>query len=353
MSTRKKLIGILWFILVVITLLSCWLGAYSLTSWFYNWMNTKPPELYRHIITSFVGFIIWGLIVSLIGHFIRNRNDVFHQMIDAMRRIAKGDFNVSIDSSRAGDFGELVESVNHMAVQLGQMESMRQEFISNVSHEIQSPLLSIGGFAKALQREELNPVDRKRYLEIIETECRRLSKLSDNLLKLTSLESGHHPFEPREYRLDKQLRDLILVTEPQWSAKDIEMVAELEEIAIQGDEEQLSQVWINLLHNSIKFTPVGGTVTVKLVAVPGGGAEAVITDTGIGMEPEEREQIFDRFYKADKARNRGAGGSGLGLAIVRNILDKHQGSIRVESEPGEGTAMTVTLPDAVKSGGLL
>lgn len=344
MSKKRKLAGIFWIIVVITTLLVCWLGAYSLTAWFYGWIGAEPRELYRHMITSCVGFIFWGLIIGLVGRYIRRHNDVFSQMIDAMRRIANGDFNVSIDSSRAGDFTELIDSVNHMAVQLGQMEAMRQEFISNVSHEIQSPLLSIGGFARALQREDLTASEHKRYLQIIETECRRLSKLSDNLLKLTSLESGHHPFELREYRLDKQLRNLILLTEPQWSAKDIEMVAELEEIRVQADEELLSQVWINLLHNSIKFTPEGGTVTVTLSTAPEGGAQVVIADTGIGLDEEAREHIFERFYKADKSRNRGAGGSGLGLAIVRNILDKHQASIRVESEPGQGTSMIVTLP---------
>lgn len=340
----KFVLGALW---VITVLLLCWAGSYYLTEWLYRKLGWELIEVFRQLISSFVGFLFFGTVMSIAGRFIRSKErDFFLLMIDAMKRMAKGDFNVSVDRSRAnGMFTVLVDSVNHMAVELGQMEEMRQEFISNVSHEIQSPLASIGGFARALHKEELSQADRRHYLEIIETECKRLSKLSDNLLKLTSLESGHHPFDKKPYRLDKQLQSLILLTEPQWSAKDIDMMAELAEATVAADEELLSQVWINLLHNSIKFTPEGGAITVRVRPLPEGGAEVSVTDTGAGMSAEDKEHIFERFYKADKSRNRGQGGSGLGLAIVRNILDKHKGTIQVDSGPGQGTTMTVRLPE--------
>jgi two-component system, OmpR family, phosphate regulon sensor histidine kinase PhoR len=324
----------------------CWTAAFYVSEWLYRVTGFEPSDLVSQLIAGFGGFFIFGVLISIIGRFIRSKEkDLFIRLIEAMKRISKGDFNVAIDVQGApGVFTELVDGMNHMAVELGQMEQMRQEFISNVSHEIQSPLASIGGFARALQKEEISGDTRRHYLEIIETECKRLSKLSDNLLKLTSLESGHHPFERKACRLDKQLKGLILLTEPQWSGKNIEMIAELEEVTAIGDEELLSQVWINLLHNSVKFTPEGGSITVRLRHGEGGGAVVEIADTGSGMSSEDREHIFERFYKADKSRNRSLGGSGLGLAIVRNILDKHKADIRVDSEPGQGTTMTVKLP---------
>jgi len=324
----------------------CWVAAFYITSWAYGKLGVAPPELLRQVLTAAVGFVLWGQTMAIVGRFMQP-HQMEKQMIDAIRRMSKGEFNVSVVNRFGpgrGVLAELVDSINHMAVELGQMEKMRQEFISNVSHEIQSPLASIGGFAHALLHEELSPEERRRYLSIIQTESKRLSKLSDNLLKLTSLESEHHPFEPKPYRLDKQLRGLILLAEPQWTEKNIEMTADLDEVTVEADEELMSQVWINLIHNSIKFTPGGGSVHIRLRPGWSGGAEVSIADTGIGIPEEDQIHMFERFFKADRSRTRSAGGSGLGLAIVKNIVDKHQGTIRVSSMPGEGTTMTVMLP---------
>ena len=135
--------------------------------------------------------------------------------------MSKGNFTVNINKRHKiqGQYGELVDSIYDMASELSQVEQMRQAFISNVSHEIQSPLTSIRGFARALQQEDLETEQRRHYYSIIETESLRLSKISDNLLKLTSLESDQHPFEPKLYRLDKQIRRMILACEPQWVEK--------------------------------------------------------------------------------------------------------------------------------------
>jgi two-component system, OmpR family, phosphate regulon sensor histidine kinase PhoR len=226
---------------------------------------------------------------------------------------------------------------------LGQMENMRQEFISNVSHEIQSPLTSIRGFAQALRDDQLSPAERHHYLEIIETESKRLSRLTDDLLKLSSLDAEQVKFEPQPYRLDKQIRSVILTCEPQWRDKSIEVEASLDEITINADADLLNQVWMNLLHNSIKFTPASGAISVSLHP-QGERVEFRIADSGIGISPEEQVHIFERFYKADKSRTRSAGGSGLGLAIVKKIVDLHHGTIDLASEVGKGTTFTISLP---------
>lgn len=276
--------------------------------------------------------------------------DFLQSLNNALIQIAKGNFDVKITLPSTDDehakwnpFNELAQNIHHMAGELNEMERMRQEFVSNVSHEIQSPLTSISGFARALQEGELDKEEGRHYLDIIEMESKRLSKLSDNLLKLTSLESEHHPFEPTHYRLDKQLRNIVLSCEPQWVKKSIDMDISLKEVTVKADEDLMSQVWMNLLGNAIKFTPNGGTIGVRL-SQQGNDVVASISDTGIGMDEEERSHIFERFYKADKSRNRAIGGSGLGLSIVKKIIDMHEGEINVKSKKGEGTEMVVTLP---------
>ncbi|WP_233146985.1 sensor histidine kinase [Paenibacillus selenitireducens] len=312
-------------------------------------LQQATPSLFHDYGRQLVTILVDLVLLFFIGLLMRVRGEpqqfiIMRSIIDALRRIAKGDFSVNLDINRNfRGFGILAESVNSMAVELGQMEQMRQEFISNVSHEIQSPLHSISGFARAMHNDALTKEERTHYLDIIETESRRLSKLSDNLLKLTSLESSSYPFETKRYRLDRQLRNLVLALEPHWLGKSIEIDITLEETFIVADEDGLSQVWVNLISNAIKFTPVGGTIGIDLRQHD---QQAIITvkDDGIGIADEDQAHIFERFYKADKARNRALGGSGLGLSIVKKILDMHHGEIAVHSRVGEGSTFVVLLP---------
>jgi two-component system, OmpR family, phosphate regulon sensor histidine kinase PhoR len=263
----------------------------------------------------------------------------------AMEQIAKGDFQVRVSPPIGGNLlmDALTDSVNQMAVELNQMEHMRQEFIANVSHEIQSPLTSICGFAQALHDEYLSASDRDHYLSIIEIESGRLSRMADNMLRLATLEEETVTIESKPYRLDKQVRTLILAAEPLWVDKSIDIDAALDDIVICGDEELLGQVWSNLLRNSIKFTPSGGKITVQ-VCRQGDAITCRFADTGIGISEEEQAHVFERFYKADQARERSYEGSGLGLAIARKIVELHHGTIALASQPGAGTTFTVSLP---------
>lgn len=326
--------------------------AYWSTSQVFNLTESEWPEYGRQMLNWFLGILIIALTAVLVGWITRPRQiAVWNEMKDALMRIAKGDFDVALNQNNRyeGQIGEFVESINHMAQELKQVELLRQEFISNVSHEIQSPLTSIRGFAAALRNDELPLEERKHYLSIIETEATRLSKLSDNLLKLTSLESDHHPFEPRSYRLDKQLRELVQACEPQWMEKGLEIELELPKTTIVADEDLLSQVWVNLLHNAIKFTPAGGCLKVTLELGQRQGREVdhvtvTVKDSGIGMSPEDQKRIFERFYKGDKSRTRTTAGSGLGLSIAKKIVELHHGDIRVDSRLSAGSAFMVTMP---------
>lgn len=348
MKIKEIAQNVLGIILTLILLIGCFSAAFFLTSFFYANIGQAPCALLAQVINSLLGLIMASIIVKIGLQFDQHTTGLFDSIIKAQKKISGGDFNVSMDKNTEGlgPFGELVESVNNMALELSQMEKMRQEFISNVSHEIQSPLTSIRGFAQALRNNQLSSENRLHYLNIIETESMRLSKLSDNLLRLASLEADTIRLEPRAYRMDKQLRSIVLACEPQWSDKNIIMDVSLEEIQIKADEDMMNQVWINLIHNSLKFTSEGGIVRVDLHQ-QGDIIEFLISDTGIGIADEDQSHVFERFYKANKSRKPSIKGSGLGLSIVKKIVEMHHGTIDVQSKLGTGTTFTVSLPSGL------
>ncbi|PEB04558.1 two-component sensor histidine kinase [Bacillus cereus] len=345
---KVKILKIIGAVLALFSFLTIiWSIAFYVSSSVINALEIQVSPFVTFLISDMVGFVFIVLIWVLIGVLMRpKREAMIWTIIEPIQKIAKGDFSVKIRNEEKydGEIGVLVKSINDMTDELNAMEKMRQEFVSNVSHEIQSPLTSIKGFARALQDNNLSEEKREHYLTIIETETTRLSKLSQNLLKLTLLESEEYTPERATYRLDQQLKQIVLNSEPLWAEKEIELELNLEKVHITADQESMSQVWINLIHNSIKFTPNGGTITIQLKEYEK-VVEVRIRDSGIGISKEQKQHIFERFYKADSSRNRVYGGSGLGLAIVKKVLDLHRGEIKVESEEGSGTEFIVRIPN--------
>lgn len=345
---KVKILKIIGAVLALFSFLTIiWSIAFYVSSSVINALEIQVSPFVTFLISDMVGFVFIVLIWVLIGVLMRpKREAMIWTIIEPIQKIAKGDFSVKIRNEEKydGEIGVLVKSINDMTDELNAMEKMRQEFVSNVSHEIQSPLTSIKGFARALQDNNLSEEKREHYLTIIETETTRLSKLSQNLLKLTLLESEEYTPERVTYRLDQQLKQIVLNSEPLWAEKEIELELNLEKVHITADQESMSQVWINLIHNSIKFTPNGGTITIQLKEYEK-VVEVRIRDSGIGISKEQKQHIFERFYKVDSSRNRAYGGSGLGLAIVKKVLDLHQGEIKVESEEGKGTEFIVCIPN--------
>ncbi|PFQ45626.1 two-component sensor histidine kinase [Bacillus cereus] len=346
--SKLKMLKVFGAVLALFSFLTIiWSIAFYVATSILNALDVNVSPFVAFLISDMVGFVFIILIWTLIGILMRpKREAMIWTIIEPIQKIAKGDFSVKIRNEEKydGEIGVLVKSINDMTDELNAMEKMRQEFVSNVSHEIQSPLTSIKGFARALQDDNLSEEKRKHYLTIIETETTRLSKLSQNLLKLTLLESEEYVPERVTYRLDQQLKQIVLNSEPLWAEKEIELELDLEKVHVIADQESMSQVWINFIHNSIKFTPSGGTITIQLKEHET-VVEVRIRDSGIGISEEQKQHIFERFYKADSSRNRAYGGSGLGLAIVKKVLDLHQGEIKVESEEGNGTEFIVRIPN--------
>jgi signal transduction histidine kinase len=320
-----------------------WTLAFYLTAPAFSALSHPVPELVIQLTNSLLGVALM-VATMFVGNklFGWSESGPFRPIIDALERLSRGEFRIRLEDARlqAGPVGELTQSVNHLATELDRLETMRQEFVSNVSHELQSPLTSIQGFARALRRDHLTAEEKRHYLDIIEAEGERLSKLSANLLELAALESESVRFRPQPFRLDRQIRSLILACEPQWRDKRLEVEAVLDECEISASEELLAHAWTNLLHNGIKFTPSGGSLRVLLQRQQERCAVS-IADTGIGIAIADQTRIFERFYTADSARSHG---SGLGLAIVRKIVEMHGGTITVTSQPGTGSTFHVHLP---------
>lgn len=265
------------------------------------------------------------------------------KLTKATRHIAGGDFNVELNIKQSGELGVLARSFEEMAYDLQQLEQMRKEFVSNVSHEVQSPLTSISGYALALKQVDLTVEEKNRYLDIIMAEAQRMSKMSDSLLKLSLLESKAPPMQPVSLSLDEQIRRVIVAIQPQWMTKNIHFNLQLQSMYVMADYDQLNQVWTNLLTNSIKFSKNGDTIKISM-SQEAHHVLVRITDTGIGISQEDQKRVFERFFKADRSHSPKYEGSGMGLAIVKQIVSLHKGDVRVESELGQGTTFIVTLP---------
>lgn len=264
------------------------------------------------------------------------------QLKGATKKIVEGNYQIELDVRRSDEIGDLARHFSHMADSLKRLDEMRQEFVANVSHEFQTPVTSIQGFTQAILNKETSAEEERHYLQIIHEESKRLSSLSKQLLTLAALDKEAQLAKKTAYRLDEQIRQILIVLEWQWSDKQLVIEPDLPEIIVTADEQLMYQVWFNLITNSIKFSRKGDTIRIQIAAER--DIEVTIADTGIGIPAADLPHIFDRFYKADKARNRSQAGSGLGLSISRKIVELHGGTVEAASEPGVGTSVTVRLP---------
>ena len=213
---------------------------------------------------------------------------------------------------------------------------------ANVSHEFKTPLASIHGFAKLLQSDDITEQEREEYTQIIIDETSRLSKLSSNILRLTKLENQKTVGKKTRFSLDEQIRKILLVLEPEWSKKKIDLDIDLEDIMYVGSEELMAQIWQNIINNAIKFTPEGGKISVKLFRNEK-NISAEIWDNGPSIAPDVKAKIFDKFYQGD--RSRATEGNGLGLALVKRIIELSEGSIEVENDMKKGgVCFRISLP---------
>ena len=292
------------------------------------------------IVSSFVGTVI----SSVVSY---NLLRPLRELIAATKTVAKGDFSVRLNSeNQIGEIAELIDSFNVMTEDLGGIEMFRSDFINMFSNEFKTPIVSIRGFAKQLQNENLTPEERREYTEIIISESERLTRLASNVLLLSKLEHQTILSDRTEFSLDEQLRNDILLLEKQWSKKNLEIEPDLSEVTYCGNAEILSQLWVNLLSNAIKFTPENGRIEVRLTQDEQ-QVRVSVRDNGIGMSHETLQHVFEKFYQGDRSHS--GEGNGLGLSLVKRIVELCGGTISIESEEENGTTVYVSLPKTTEN----
>ena len=261
---------------------------------------------------------------------------------EATEKIMQGDFSVRVASMHGAGmegFNQIGMAINAMAKELSGTETLRTDFIANVSHELKTPLAVMANLSTMLQRPGITEEERCEYAKAISEAARRLAQLITNILKLNKLENQQIFPQPKEFDLGEQLCECLLVFEDAWEAKNLEIETDIEDdVRIQSDPELLSLVWNNLISNAVKFTPDGGTIGLSL-KTERDRVIVQVRDTGCGMKPEVGQHIFEKFYQGDTSH--ATQGNGLGLALVKRVVDILSGEIGVQSIYGEGSTFTV------------
>lgn len=289
------------------------------------------------------------LITFLFGtsDYIRRRITVdrpVKKITDVTEQIMQGDFSVRVPPmhGRAVEgFNRIGLAINQMATELGSVETLRTDFIANVSHEMKTPLAVMQNYGTMLQQPELEKEKRIEYAKAVTDSSRRLADMMTNILKLNRLENQQIFPQATEYDLGEQLCECLLQYENVWEQADIEIETDIEEdVRVKADAELLALVWNNLFSNAFKFTEAGGTVSLTLTATER-QAIVKIKDTGCGMSPDVGAHIFEKFYQGDTSH--ATQGNGLGLPLVKRVVDIMQGEISVESAVGIGTTFTAKI----------
>ena len=278
--------------------------------------------------------LVLGLVFIFIGVYFMTRP--IKQLTKATESIANGDFEVKLPPVSKDEVGQLSNSFQSMVQSVQQMLQVQRDFISNVSHEYQTPITSIKGFAKALREKNFTKQQQQTYLTIIEEEAERLSNLSANVLKLSHLQSeSQQLLEKRPFSLDRMLKETITLLYPQANKKEIEWDVDIDEVMIHADESLFKQIWINLLSNAIHYSPIQGMISIRCTK-SNGNIEVCIIDEGPGIDEEKIGHVFEPFYKSVDSI-----GNGLGLSIVQAIVEQHKGIIQLTNVQPHGLQVRI------------
>lgn len=327
-----------WLFIFIVVLLS----LFAVTSLIYyleeqailNKLSVLTVVCMATVSTVICGFVSYGLAGRILSPMAK--------LSAASKEVAKGNYSVRVsDSSKMEEVQTTFRYFNAIVKQLDSVSSLSNDFASNVSHEFKTPLTAVEGYAMLLQDPTLTEEERQEYLDQILQNVHRLTELVGNILLLSRVENKGLADAYTTFRVDEQIRQAVVRLQTLWSQKALTIDAELDEVSIHASEGLLSHVWGNLMENAIKFSPVGGTIELRLLEQ----TECVvftIRDRGCGMSPEVRERIFEKFYQGDPSHK--DKGHGLGLPLVKRIVELSDGVIEVESQEGQGALFRVILP---------
>lgn len=346
---KNKIKSNLWlyFSLVVFALILVSASGIALILLVATYFDIIPKEggtVYLIIFIALFIAIISSGISSIVG---KKFLQPIIELRKSMKRVAQGDFSVQIEEKEAaGEVQELYSDFNLMVRELSGIETLRNDFISNVSHEFKTPIATIQGYIQLLQNKNIIEEERDSYYKRIFEGNQQLATLTDNILKLTKLETQSIGYEEKIFRLDEQIREVLLFLQPKWEEMDLNLNIQLDKIIYSGSEELLYQVWLNLFENAIKYNKENGDIKVNLQDDKW-NILVEVSDTGIGIEERNYGKIFEKFYQEDNSRK--TSGNGLGLSLAQKIVELHQGTIGVKSKKELGTTFTITLPKQISS----
>lgn len=342
---NKKCKSRLWLyftLLVFVTVFAGFLVIMALWLLLFKLGILSGSPFERHVPLALFGVIsvtIGSVITVFVGRLLIRPIENISAAFD---ELSKGNFSVKVpENEKLREIREMAERFNAMTYDLSHIETLRSDFVVNVSHEFKTPIAAIEGYAALLQNPRLSEERRARYIEKILENSGKLSGLLSSILMLSKLENQETIPDCKEYRLDEQLRRVILGLENKWSEKEIEFDMDLPCVMYRGSEQLLEQVWSNIIDNAVKHSPQGGIIRVNITNTAD-TVSVCISDNGEGMSEEIIRHIFEKFYQGDSSRK--AEGNGLGLALVKRIVDLCKGNILVKSAPGEGAEFTVVLP---------
>jgi len=271
-------------------------------------------------------------------------NIKFSEINSVVNEFAKGNFDKRVEYESDDELGELSSNINRMANSLENLEKMRSTFVSDVSHELRTPMTTISGFVEGILDGTIEENEKDKYLELVLSESKRLSRLVNDLLNLTRVQNKETALQMSEFDIVDVTFQTLLKFEKQIEDGDFEIETNIsdEKMMVYADKDAIIQVITNLLGNACKFTPDKGKITIS-VTKNNTHTFVSIKNTGNGIEKDKLQYIWDRFYKTDSSRNSKISGFGLGLCIVKSIIDKHNQRITVDSVEGEYTRFTFSL----------
>lgn len=338
-KVKISIIGTMLFFITIALTVTCAVMIYSFIS----------TRLSKGAIAGvmFAVIAILSLICTLIDYLRRKYTVVrpVEKILDATERIAKGDFTVRIQPfhtyDKYDDYDRIIDNLNMMAAELEKTDTLSNDFIANVSHEIKTPLAIIRNYASALKDDKLDDSRRNEYFETLITASKRLTNLITNILKLNKMENQEILPERKEIDLGELVRECVISSEDAIEDKGLNLECDIEDATILSDASFIEIVVNNLLSNAIKFTESGGKIKVSVRQIEGDKVALKVADTGLGMTAEIGKNIFNKFYQGDTSR--ASEGNGLGLALVKKVIDTLGGEISVESKVGVGSTFVVTF----------
>lgn len=329
-----------WLIIECIFIVIGSICIYEFCDYVYYHIFEKNP--YYNPISGIGMFLPMSILTGLISYaFSKFFYRYISELTNAINKIASGEFNTKLNEQKGGPLTAVYHNFNIMSDELASIDTLRNDFVNEFSHEFKTPLASINGFSNLLLENECTEEQRRKYLTIIAAESERLVALTQNQLLLSKLDSQNIIMDKETYALDEQLRQSVILCASEWEKKKLNISIDLSPISFYGSKDLMQNIWMNLLNNAIKYTPENGEISIRSEQSDH-TIRISICDTGIGIDENELEHIWGKYYQVKNSTS--AKGLGLGLPIVKRIVELHKGTITAKSRAGEGSTFIVTLP---------